>query len=48
MLMVIDIVIEVGKSLKTPTDVILYLLFWHCTSLRQVIMGLDFCLWVFH
>jgi len=46
-LIVIDVVCEVGKSLETPSNVILQLPFWDCTPLSQAIKGLDFCLWVF-
>jgi len=47
-LMVIDVVCEVGKSLETPSNVILQLPFWHCTPLGQVIKGLDLWLRVVH
>jgi len=47
-LIVIDVVCEGGKSLQTPSNVILSLPFSHCTPLGQVIKGLDFWLRVFH
>jgi len=47
-LIVIDVVCEVGKSLETLSDVILLHPFWHCTPLGQVIKGLDFWSRVFH
>jgi len=47
-LIVIDIVCEVSKSLETPSNVILKLPIWHCTPLSQVIKGLDLWLHVLH
>ena len=47
-LVAINVDCEVGKSLETPSNVILYLPFWHCTPLGQVIKGLDFWSRVFH
>jgi hypothetical protein len=47
-LIIIDVVCEVGNSLETPSNVILSLPFWHCTPLGQVIKGLDFWSRVFH
>ena len=44
----IDVVGEVCKSLEKPRNVILWLPFWHCTPLSQVIKGLDFWSGVFH
>jgi len=46
-LSVIMVICEVGKSLGTPNNVILYLPFWHGTSHSQSIQGYDFCWWVF-
>jgi len=47
-LIMIDVVCEVGKSFETPSNVILQLSFWHHTALRQVIKGVDFWSQVFH
>jgi hypothetical protein len=44
----INIACEVGKSLETPSNVILSLPLWQCTPLCKVIKGLDFWSWVFH
>jgi len=46
-LIVIDVVCEVSKSLETPVNVILYLHCWNWAPLREVIKGLDFGLQVF-
>jgi hypothetical protein len=47
-LIVINVVCEVGKSLETPCNVILWYHFWDSTPLGQVIKGLDFWLRVVH
>jgi len=47
-LILIDIVCDVGKPLETPGNLILYFLCWHCTPLGQAIQGLGFWLQVFH
>ena len=41
-LILIDQVCEVSKSLETTSNVILKLPFWHCIPLSQVIKVLDF------
>jgi len=41
-LIMIDIFCEVCKSLETPNIMNLWLIFWNCTPLGQVIKGLDF------
>lgn len=46
-LIVIDIIFKLGKSLETLSNAILWLSFRHCTSLSQAIKGLDFWLLVF-
>jgi len=48
MLIVLNVVSTVGKSLETPTNVIQLLPIWHCTALREVMKGFDFCSLVFH
>jgi hypothetical protein len=47
-LIMINIACEVGKSVETPSNVILSLPLWQCTPLCKVIKGLDFWSWVFH
>jgi len=46
-LIVTNVVCEVGKSLETPPNVILFLPFWHCTPLGQVMKSLGFRLQFF-
>ena len=48
MLVVIDIVCEICKSLESPSKVILQLHSWHCTPLGQVTKGLDLWSQVVH
>jgi hypothetical protein len=43
-LIVIPVVSKVGRSFKTPCDVVLWRSIWHCTPLGQVIKSYDFWL----